>query len=338
MGYNLSEYDRYIYDKELKNFLPSCIIDCHTHIYKKEFSPFGAHNGGSSWTDRVADELTVEDLVQTNNVLFPDKKVIPLIFGGVLQNLKQTNDYVLECGQKYGFPMLYRTDYSMTPDFLESEVKRGFSGLKPYLSNCPPHIPAKDVTIFDFLPKSHLEVANKNGWVIMLHIPRDKRLRDEVNLSQLSEIEKNYPDVKLIVAHIGRAYAKEDFGNAFEILRQTKNLMFDFTANLLDEAMIEAVRTVGVKRFLYGSDLPIAKMRMYRIVENGEYFNIVPKGLYGDVKNEQHMRETDEKNITNMLYEQLLAFKRASKALSLNDSDIEDIMCLNAARLLNLKI
>ena len=97
----------------------------------------------------------------------------------------------------------------MKPDFLEEEVtKGGFLGLKPYLSNCPPYIPAKEIRIFDFLPHSHLEVVNRHGWIVMLHIPRDKRFRDEVNLAELREIDERYPNVKLIIAHIGRAYAK----------------------------------------------------------------------------------------------------------------------------------
>lgn len=87
---------------------------------------------------------------------------------------------------------------------------------------------------------------------------------------------------------------------------------------------------MGVKRFLFGSDLPIAKMRMYRIVENGIYYNVVSKGLYGDVAGEPHLRESEEQNTTNMLYEQCLAFKRSAKDLKFSDRDVEDIFYNNA--------
>ena len=230
--------------------------------------------------------------------------------------------------------MLYRSDYAMAPDELEAKVKAGgFLGLKPYLSNCPSYIPSNEVRIFDFLPHAHLEVANKNGWIIMLHIPRVDRLKDPVNIAQIMEIEEKYPNIKLIVAHIGRAYAREDFGNAFEMLKNTKNMMFDFTANLLDEAMVEGIKTVGVDRFMYGTDLPIALMRMYRIVENGTYYNIVPKGLYGNVNGQPHMRDEDNDKITLMVYEQLLAFKRASAQLKLTDTDVEKILYSNIKNL-----
>ena len=168
----------------------------------------------------------------------------------------------------------------------------------------------------------------------MLHIPRPKRLRDGLNLAQIMEIEEKYPNVKLVVAHIGRAYAKEDIGDAFEILKNTKNLVFDFTANVCDDAIKACLEAVGPKRLLFGSDLPIAFMRMYRIVENGEYYNIIPRGLYGDVSQEPRMRETDESDITFMIYEQILALKRVAADLKLTDSNIEDIMFLNAKKLI----
>jgi hypothetical protein len=242
---------------------------------------------------------------------------------------------VREETKRFALPTLFRTSYDMTPDFLEEEVKRGgFLGLKPYLTNCPPYIPSAEIRIFDFLPKEHLEMADKHGWIVMLHIPRAKRLRDAVNVAQIMEIEEKYKNLKLIVAHIGRAYAKEDIGNAFDILKNTKNLVFDFTANVCDDAIRACIEAVGPKRLLFGSDLPIAFMRMYRIVENGEYINVIPRGLYGDVSGEKRMRESDEPDITLMIYEQILALKRVAAELKLTDGDVEDIMFLNSKRLI----
>ncbi len=331
----LNDYDRKVYENELKNFLPKEFIDCHIHVWEKDFPLQGCSNGGSTWTRKVCEDLSAEDLIESLKILFPENKVTPLVFGGCSRDIPTCNNYVMNKSAEYGFPTLFRTSYDMTPDFLEQEVKKGgFLGLKPYLSNCPPYIPAPEIRIFDFLPKEHLEVADKNGWIIMLHIPRSKRLRDAVNIAQIMEIEEKYPNLKLIVAHIGRAYAKEDIGDAFEVLKNTKNLVFDFTANVCDDAIKACIEAVGTKRLLFGSDLPIAFMRMYRIVENGEYFNVVPRGLYGDVSNEAHMRETDEKDVTFMIYEQILALKRVAAEMKLTDSQIEDIMFLNAKRVI----
>ena len=133
------------------------------------------------------------------------------------------------------------------------------------------------------------------------------------------EIERKYPNVRLVVAHIGRAYSKEDIGDAFEVLRNTRHMLFDFTANVCDDAIKACIRAVGTKRLLFGSDLPIAIMRMYRVVEGGVYRNVVPRGLYGDVSGDPHMRQTDETDITLMIYEELRALKRCAFDLKLSD-------------------
>ncbi len=330
-----TDYDRLVYEKELRSFLPDEFVDFHTHINKSEFEVSGESNGGSTWIKLVYDEMTTEDLIGAYKTMFPKNKVTPLLMGDCFCDIEKVNDYVREEGSKYNFPTLYRTSYEMDSDELEEKVnKGGFKGLKPYLSNCPPYIPSKEIRIFDYLPHEHLKVANKNGWIVMLHIPRDERLKDKVNIAQLMEVEEKYPDIKLIVAHIGRAYSKEDIGNAFDILGKTKNMYFDFTANLSDDAIKACIDAVGTKRLIFGSDLPISIMRMYRITENGVYYNVVPRGLYGKVEGEAHMRETDEKNVTLMIYEQLRAMKRVAEELKLKDGDIEDILCNNAKRLI----
>ena len=171
----------------------------------------------------------------------------------------------------------------------------------------------------------------------MLHIPRSLRLRDPVNLAQMLEINERYPKARVIIAHIGRAYCKEDFGNAFEVLRDAKNLYYDFTANTLDLAMEKVIKMAGTKRVMFGSDMPITKMRMYRVTENGKYVNVVPRGMYGDVSGDPNMRETDETDITTFMYEELRAFKRCAETLKLSRGDIEDILCRNGAELFGVK-
>ena len=334
----INDYDKHVYETELKSFLPDEFIDIHTHLWLNSMGHYGSRNGGSSWEALVADEMSAENLDDFLKRLFPENRVTPLVFGSCLRVHKEVNDYTFESGRKYNWPTLYRTDYVMEPDFLEEEInKNGFLGIKPYLSNCPSYIPNPEIRIFDFLPKEHLEVANKNGWIVMLHIPRNKRLRDEVNIAQLMEIEEKYPNLKLIVAHIGRAYSPQDIGDAFEVLKNTKNMLFDFTANVCVDAIEACIKAVGTDRLFFGSDLPIALMKMYRIVdENGCYYNVVPRGLYGDVEGEPHMKETDEETVTFMIYEQIRALKEAARRLNLSDNDIEKIMYTNSKKLLGL--
>ena len=68
--------------------------------------------------------------------------------------------------------------------------------------------------------------------------------------------------------------------------------------------------------------------------EEGRYYNVVPRGYYGDVSYDSTMKETDETEVTTMVYEQLRAFKRVAEKLNLTKEDIEDVMKNNALRLI----
>lgn len=330
----LEDYDKYVYEKELKDFLPDKVFDIHVHLMKKDI-PYIIPPKKPSWVGRVSEELLGEELPEILGTLFPDKETDALVFGWTNRDYGITNEYTRKIGAEYNYGTLYRTNYAMPADFLEEEIKKGgFLGIKPYLSDRPLYIPVNETRIFDFLPHSHLEVCNKNGWIVMLHIPRDMRLKDPVNLYQIAEIEEKYPNVKLIIAHIGRAYAKEDIGNAFDIIGKGENTYFDFTANLCDDAIETCIKAFGSDKLLFGSDLPVALMRMYRIVETGYYVNIIRRGEYGDMSQVAHMRETDEKDITLMIYEQIKALKRVGQSLKLKENHIEKIMFLNASKII----
>ncbi|MCP4165956.1 MAG: amidohydrolase family protein [Chloroflexi bacterium] len=321
--------------------MPAKIIDIHTHIWLKSFLEENAlDNRAAVWPQLIAADNSIEDLIETYKLMFPLQQVIPCIFGfpqrGVL--FEQTNGYVSQVARQRQLPGLLLSTPEWPAEEVEKQIsKYGFLGLKPYLCFAPPHIASNDITIFDFLPHHQLEVANDYGWMVMLHIPRSQRLRDPVNLEQMLEIERKYPNIRLIIAHIGRAYCLEDVGNAFEVLGETENMVFDFCANTSAEVMEALLRAVGPKRLLYGSDMPILRMRMRRICEDGNYINLVPPGLYGDTSGDPHMREVsaaEGEKLSFFMYEELLAFKQAAQAVGLSDADLENVFYNNAARLI----
>ena len=80
-----------------------------------------------------------------------------------------------------------------------------------------------------------------------------------------------------------------------------------------------------------------AMLRMRRICEQGNYVNIVPSGLYGDVSGDRHMREADAaeaERLSFFLYEEIDAFRRAAAATGLTAADVEDVFHNNAARMI----
>jgi uncharacterized protein len=98
------------------------------------------------------------------------------------------------------------------------------------------------------------------------------------------------------------------------------------------------LRTFGAHRVLFGIDLPIVRMRMRRICENGSYINLVPPGMYGDISGDPHMRAVsppEGEQLSFFLYEMLLALRRAAEAVGLSPADVENVLYHNGARLIN---
>jgi hypothetical protein len=113
---------------------------------------------------------------------------------------------------------------------------------------------------------------------------------------------------------------------------------FDFSANTNDAVFEQLLRCVGPKRVLFGSDMPITRMRMRRITVEGRYVNVVPKGLYGDVSDDRHMAEVEgaeAEALSFFLYEELDAFRRAAEHVGLTDADVADVFFHNARRLIS---
>jgi len=338
--------DTQFYQENIQSFIPDRIIDIHTHVWLAQHRVQVADNlsGIVSWPGRVARENPIEDLINTYHLLFPDKKVMPLIFSNVGpgDDVSAMNDYVRTAAETHHFPSLvFALPEWHAEQFEKTILQGGYYGCKVYFSLAASYIPTQEIRIFDFLPHHQLEVMNRHGWIAMLHIPRNNRLKDPVNLAQILEIEARYPRVKLIIAHVGRAYCPEDVGSALEILSRTRYINFDISANCNETVFRQLIEAIGPKRILFGSDMPILRMRTQRICEASNYVNLVPRGLYGPVSEDKHMREVDGSEadrLTFFMYEEIDAFRRAAEASRLSSADIEDIFHNNAKKLLNAVI
>ena len=340
--FEVTAYDKKIYEEELKDFLPDKILDVHTHVWLDKFLEKKPPQPGFvkrtvTWPSLVALDNSIEDLQETYRLMFPGKDVKALMFTS-RGAWEKNNAYVSECSRKTGWPALYYSDPAESAADLEKHIREGgFLGVKCYLNRTPMYLPEAEIRIFDFFPKNHLEVLDRMGAIAMLHIPRHGRLKDPVNLAQILELKREFPKVKLVIAHIGRAYTAYDVGNAFDTLDQVPDLMYDFCANCCEYAITEVLKHAGPKHVMFGTDMPILRMRTHRIEENNTYINLVPPGLYGDPSQDPHLREVtaeEAEKITFFAYEELLAFKRAAEKLGLSRQDIEDVMYNNAMNMI----
>ncbi|MGB3483494.1 MAG: amidohydrolase family protein [Mycobacterium sp.] len=341
--FTLTDYDRRFYRDRIADFLPNRIVDCHTHVWTEEHllpAEGAAPSRSAAWAASVARVHPLEQLMSSYQILLEGKTVTPVIFPGIETNIDHgsNNEYVTRSATGHGFPSLALTKPTMTADEFESTIRDGkHRGCKPYLNFAPEYIPQDEIRIYDFLPHAHLEVLDRNGWAAMLHIPRPGRLADPLNLAQLQEIDSTYPNARIIIAHIGRAYTVHDIGDGMDVLSRTRNLVVDLTANTNSAVMRRLIDAVGPRRILFGSDLPIFTMRAHRIVEDNRYVNVVPRGQYRIAPGDSTMRETDDiDEITLLIYEELDAFRQAAELAGLSRADIEDVFHDNAARLFDL--
>jgi hypothetical protein len=334
---DINDLDRRVYEEKLRDFLPEKMIDIHSHVWLDGLKKNVKRERVVSWPSLVAKDNPIEDHLECYKLLFPGKQVTPMIFPGLLnvESADGLNDYVSACAKQHDLPALLFS----VPQWSADEVQRkvvdgGFLGIKVYLNLAPAYLPRQEIRIFDFLPPHQLELLDQKRWIVMLHIPRDARLRDPVNLAQILEIERRYPGVRLILAHVGRAYCREDVGDAFDVLKGTERLLVDFSANTNAWVFEQLIRALGPKRVLFGSDLPILRMRMRRVCENGVYINLVPRGLYGDVSGDPNMREVtgdEAAGLTLFMYEELLAFRLAAERTGMTAEDLEDVFFDNSA-------
>jgi predicted TIM-barrel fold metal-dependent hydrolase len=344
--FEVNGVDTGIHDRELADFLPDRFIDVHTHVWLDRHKRHGPdeHSRTVSWPSLVAKECSIDDLEESFRLMFPGRSVKALIFSSVAEgdDIDAMNAYIGESGRTHGHPTLMYALPTWSGKEVDRKIRAGrFLGVKVYLNLSPAYLPRQEIRIFDFLPPHQLDVLDRGRRVVMLHIPRDARLRDPVNVEQMLEIERNWPRVRLIIAHVGRAYCDEDVGEAFQRLSKTKHMVFDFAANTNDHVFEQAIRTFGPERCLFGSDLPITRMRMRRICEGGRYINLVPRGKYGDVSGDKNMREVDgleAERLTTFMYEELLAIKRACARAGVDRRGVEAIFRTNAERVLGWRM
>ncbi len=321
------------YRRYLEAFLPERIIDVHAHVGSRRHEDRSATRP-ASWAFQICAAMPTEGLFRIYSKLFPGKEIRPVCFAFPRPSMRldEANPYTARTvKERGGWSLLVTRPCWSEEDVLQRVEADGHVGLKPYLSMVE-GMPEEQVTIFDFLPPHHLQLADQHGWLVMLHIPRAERLADPVNICQIKEICATYPRIKLIIAHVGRAYCPRYAIVGLPALRACTGLYYDISANCNQEVFELLIQQVGPQRILFGSDLPIVAMRARRVCEGDHYINYVRHAHWEDEHTKRKPEEED--TFTFFLYEELAAFRRASQATGLGRADIEDVFYNNAWRLL----
>jgi uncharacterized protein len=319
-----------IFQAELADWLPEKIFDVHTHSWLPE------HNLEPIFNERVglvfeAESVSKEELQEAYTLLFPGKKLECLAFGMPLTTVDRiaNNAYISQSVDHQTSFGLYVAHPSEDAETLWENLKRGgFIGFKPYLS----YITWKEldeIRIRDFLTDAMLEVAHTYNLPVMLHVPREKRIADPDNITDLLYIAKHYPKAKIILAHAGRAYSREIIGEALDKLEST-NFYLEFSNVQSAEVVAEVLKRMPLECVMYGSDIPVAVVRGTMFMLNGQRVALTRKAFPWSISG-----KPGQLRCTFMGYEQLRAMKRGCETVGLNKDDVQKLFYANARRLVD---
>ena len=142
-------------------------------------------------------------------------------------------------GRYFPYALLDEDD----PSFLEENFRQ-IVGLKEHIVLHATELTERRKDIF-----ARLEAY---GLVMLMHTRADRRV------AYVSEIVKNFPRLKIQVAHMGRAKPDDVpfMLQVIEALRPYENVFFDTSTVRQPEVVSKAVNLTGAGRILYGSDFP----------------------------------------------------------------------------------
>ncbi|MBA2632778.1 MAG: amidohydrolase family protein [Chloroflexi bacterium] len=323
-------FDLPIFERELREWLPSRIFDVHAHTWLAE------HLRRPIAEDPVellfnVESVTWEELTVAYRVLFPGVEVERLALPMPLRvvDIEANNAYLASRIDNERSFALLAPELDASPEELWHQIVSGrFVGFKPYLSQVR-NKSLEEIRILDFVRPAQLEVADRAGLLIMLHVPRPSRLADCINRDDLVAIADSYPGARIVLAHAGRAYAPEILAPALDVLTDLPNVLWDLS-NIQDHDVVRLLlERVPIDRIMWGSDIPVATVRGRLLMLNGQRVCLTRRPFPWSVSRVG----PEPLACTFMGYETLRALRRACDELALSREQVSSLMYANARAL-----
>jgi len=324
-----NDLDRRIWEEELAAFVPPAVFDVHTHVYDWAMTPPEGQAKANAlpaiWRRWPAS--TAEILDQVDAALLPGRRVSRLCFGNPLQECDQAEANAFAARQAAADPasaalMLVRP--SMSPDAVATAVERwGFLGFKPYRLHSVTG-DAAECRITDFLPEAQLDVADRYGLIVMLHLSKSRAIGDPENLADLDRLSSRFPRVRWVLAHAARSYYDRPLLAAREILLRLPNLRYEISSVCDTDVFDVLLEIAGPDRVMYGSDdLPVGAGR-------GKYITFGRAWAALDEENHRFNLGHCDGRMTFVRYESLRAFTRACRRHGYGRPELEKVFHANA--------
>ncbi|MEZ6132760.1 MAG: aminotransferase class III-fold pyridoxal phosphate-dependent enzyme [Planctomycetaceae bacterium] len=324
----VDEIDIALYNRHLSHFVPPDSFDAHAHLWRVEDlgtpTPALAAAGPAEVTREVYNERVSRWMPRrcpAAGLFFP----FP------------TRSLNVDCANRFLADQM-RADADsrglmiVTPRQEPTDVERQviddrFVGFKVY------HLFAeRSDTMFagteEFIPEWAWELAQQRQLVIMLHMVLPRALAEPANQQYIRQHCERYPQARLILAHAARGFCGRHTVEGIASLRGLDNVWFDTSAICEPEAFEAILKTFGPTRLLFGTDFCVTEMRS-RCVNLADGF-LWLDDLRPDFSRSRYARPT------LLGLESLFALQQACRNQYLTDSDVEEVFCLAARRLLNL--
>ena len=315
--------------KRLESWLPDKIFDMHAHLHNAEHhrhpdsicTAYGTADARRFLEDQkllYGNRRVRGLLIPMPNVDFSDHSLIDAVNTWITAEVQKVPDCAAEVFVK---PEDTRADIEKL--LVSPQIK----GFKCYYLAIQKDIAKNQADIGEYLPEAAWEIANERGFVITLHLVKDKALADPSNLAYIKEKAAKYPNAKLILAHCARGFASWTVVETVRQLKEFPNIYYDLAAICEIAPMYEVIRQAGADHVFWGTDYCIG-MKRGKAFSSGMKFEWVyteelPQGL----------------NFPACLVtlESLFAFYQTCVMLDLTRQQVEDIFYNNAVGVLGLE-
>ncbi|WP_325403019.1 aminotransferase class III-fold pyridoxal phosphate-dependent enzyme [Agriterribacter sp.] len=324
----LSENDLHLSASLLKAFVPDEIYDMHTHPYHPAHFPAG------EWP--FLEGAGILGCAQHRNALqryMPARKIHGLYFGMPRKTADRDamNAWVAKEVLQKGTGLsrsLMVVSPGDDPVQVAEQLRSGlFCGLKVY--HCyASRQDTMSASITEYAPEWMWEILHETKGVMLLHIVRDGAIDDKNNQEEIRRLCRAYPRAQLVLAHIARSFNYRNARNGLRTIADLDNVVVDTSAICEAESFKAAIKALGPKRILWGSDFAVSEMRG-RCITTGNHFFWLHQELIQ--KNYQPPTAND---MTLIGIESLLSLREACEDEGLTKTDVEDIFLNNALRLL----
>lgn len=330
------QYDLPFYRDHIAPLLPPAVLDFHAHTWTS------AHWRDVAWQTDAAggkymvtlEQYGIEALQADGRMIFPDRPYQAVCFGypTPLADVQKTNDYTAEAGRQPGLFPLLLAGRGLEP-IAETERRireQGFFGYKVLLSWLGDDYGI--ITLEDMLGEEEMALADRLRLIVLLHVPRSRRLADPVVREGVRKYARAYPGAQFVLAHCGRCYLPDEIAEAIGAITDLPNVSMD-TSMVMDPTALQiALEAIGPSRLLFATDFPVANMRGRRVYAADHWVDLVLDG-FGYPPSAYRVISGNFR-ASFMVYEIVLAIRRATERAGLRPEHLAAIFHDNGMRLL----